>query len=93
MHAYREATDDELFAVEVVEVNLSEMDAPVQPRSRVICSQCGEGVNDGREVRLPDAGTHCRPCLFGAYYRRDAELVTAPPSANEKGDAKHFEFT
>ena len=66
MHTYREATDEELFAVNVVKVSLSEMDAPGHPRSRVICRQCGEGVNDGREISLPDGITLCRPCAFGS---------------------------
>ena len=76
MHTYREATDEELFAVNVVKVSLSEMDAPGHPRSRVICAQCGEGVNDGREVSLPDGSTLCRSCAFGAYYQRRQKLVT-----------------
>jgi formylmethanofuran dehydrogenase subunit E len=77
MHTYREATNDELFAVEFVEVSLSEMDAPGHPRSRVMCDQCGEGVNDGREVRLPDGITLCRPCAFGAYYRPKLKPLTS----------------
>src|SRR5882724_10095971 len=38
--AYREAAADELFKVERVTVEFSEMDAPGRPRSRVMCSQC-----------------------------------------------------
>jgi formylmethanofuran dehydrogenase subunit E len=73
--AYREATDEELFAVSVVEVSLSEMDAPGHPRSRVTCDQCGEGINDGREISMIDDGTLCQSCAFGAYYQRQQELV------------------
>lgn len=69
MHAYREAADEELFAIKAVEISLSEMDAPGHPRSRVMCCQCGEGVNDGREISEPDGSTLCRPCTFGGYYR------------------------
>jgi formylmethanofuran dehydrogenase subunit E len=68
MHTYREATDEELFAVKVVGVSLSEMDAPGHPRSRMTCDQCGEGINDGREITTIDQGTLCRSCAFGAYY-------------------------
>ena len=68
--AYREATDDELFKVERVMVDNNEMDAPGSPRSRVICASCGEGVNDGREVKGPDGATLCRACARGGYYRR-----------------------
>lgn len=68
--AYREATDDELFKVERVAVNYTEMDAPGRPRSRVICSSCHEGINDGREVSGADGQVLCRPCASGGYYRK-----------------------
>lgn len=68
MHTYREANDEELFAVTVVEVSLSETDAPGHPRSRVSCDHCAEGINDGREIRTIDQGTLCQSCAFGAYY-------------------------
>jgi formylmethanofuran dehydrogenase subunit E len=66
--AYREATDEELFKVEHVMVNYNQTDAPGSPRSRVICASCGEGVNDGREVRGPEDATLCRACASGGYY-------------------------
>jgi formylmethanofuran dehydrogenase subunit E len=68
--AYREATDEELFKVERVEVEYGEMDMPGRPRSRVLCARCGEGVNDGREVAGPEGSVLCRPCASGGYYRR-----------------------
>jgi formylmethanofuran dehydrogenase subunit E len=64
MSVYREASDEELFRVETVKRRLNEMDAPGHPRSRVICAQCGEGVNDGREVSVNDRRVLCRPCAF-----------------------------
>lgn len=68
---YREATDDELFQWEQVATRLSEFDAPGKPRSRVICSQCGEGINDGREMPGPaQEAVQCRPCAQGGYYQR-----------------------
>lgn len=66
---YREATDDELFEVQPVKIDLSDNDLPGSPRSRVICSSCGEGVNDGRETAARDGRLLCRPCASGAYYR------------------------
>src|ERR1700752_4582112 len=42
MSVYREASDEELFAVEMGELRLNEMDAPGHPRSRVICTRCSE---------------------------------------------------
>ncbi len=69
-HAYRDARDEELFKIERVEVVYNEMDAPGRPRSRVICDSCGEGINDGREIRLTDGQVLCRPCESGGYYRK-----------------------
>ena len=66
---YREASDEELFKVERVAVDYGEWDAPGRPRSRVTCARCGEGVNDGREVRGPGGEPLCRPCASGGYYR------------------------
>ena len=68
--AYTEATDDELFKTELVNVELREFDAPGSPRSRVICSLCGEGVNDGREVIAADGEPLCRGCHQGTYYSK-----------------------
>ncbi|HEY0077371.1 MAG TPA: FmdE family protein [Pyrinomonadaceae bacterium] len=68
--AYREAADEELFKVERVEVSYDEeRDAPGRPRSRVICTSCGEGVNDGRELQTLEGLTLCRACAHGSYYR------------------------
>ena len=66
MRTYREAADEELFGVGDVDVRLAEMDAPGHPRSRVICADCGEGVNDGREVSMDDGRKVCRPCSYEA---------------------------
>jgi formylmethanofuran dehydrogenase subunit E len=48
--AYREATDEELFKVERVCVEYTEMDAPGPTHGRVACANCGEGINDGRRL-------------------------------------------
>ena len=68
--AYLEARDEELFKVERVRVEYGLMDEPGRPLSRVKCSRCGEGVNDGREVRMATGETLCRPCAFGGYYQK-----------------------
>jgi len=68
--AYKEASEEELFRVERVAVELGEMDLPGRPRARVKCFECFEGVNDGREVRLSDGKTLCRPCAAGGYYSK-----------------------
>ena len=70
--AYSEATDEELFKIEEVALELGEMDAPGSPRSRVLCAVCGEGVNDGREVVRSDGTIVCRGCSGVSYYKRVA---------------------
>src|SRR5215468_5961260 len=57
--AYKQLPDDQLFKVERVAVNLGIEDQPGRPVSRVRCEECGEGVNDRREV-LRDGRTLCR---------------------------------
>jgi formylmethanofuran dehydrogenase subunit E len=76
MRTYREAAEEELFEVVPVEVYLREKDAPKHFRSRVICNKCGEGVNDGREVSLPDGITLCRPCVYGSDYQPQQKFVS-----------------
>ena len=73
MQTYREANDEELFGVTVVQVELDELDAPGHPKSRVICTACGEEVNDGREVRASDESIKCQPCASSSNY-----LVASP---------------
>lgn len=70
MNVYREASNEELFAVRVVKVKLNKNDAPGHPRSRVICARCGEGVNDGREVNSLDGSPLCRPCAFRVFKKK-----------------------
>jgi formylmethanofuran dehydrogenase subunit E len=67
--AYKEATDSELFKAERVTVEYGEMDAPGHTRTRVRCAGCGEGINDGRELKSADETLLCRPCAQGGYYR------------------------
>jgi formylmethanofuran dehydrogenase subunit E len=69
---YLEASDVELFKVHNVNVDLSEMDLPGSPRARVTCMQCGEGVNDGREVESETGEVKCRACAVGAYYHYES---------------------
>ena len=66
--AYTAASDEELFKIEAVRVELRDIDLPGRPRSRVICSSCGEGINDGREVHSLEDKILCRYCLEGGYY-------------------------
>jgi formylmethanofuran dehydrogenase subunit E len=68
LRAYREASDEELFRVMRVTVEYGEMDMPGHTRRRVVCSNCSEGINDGREI-VTEGRALCRPCALGGYYR------------------------
>ena len=68
--AYSEATDEELFKIELVSLELSDFDLPGSPRSRMICAVCEEGVNDGREVMDANGDAICRGCQNGTYYSK-----------------------
>jgi formylmethanofuran dehydrogenase subunit E len=76
MTAYRVMPDAELFNVQAVRVNISEFDKPGRPLSRVICAECGEGINDGREV-MRYGKTLCRACATPAYYEPVDQLEFA----------------
>ena len=75
MRTYREAAEEDLFEVMPADIQLRAKDAPGHPRSRVVCSKCGEGVNDGREVNLPGGITLCRPCVYGPDYQPRQKFV------------------
>ena len=72
MRAYREASAEKLFKIQFVKAKLSEWDEPGRPRSRVKCAECGEGINDGREVRTVENTALCRACsdIDRAYYEK-----------------------
>lgn len=68
IQAYQALPDEQLFDVMPVDIELSPFDMPGHPISRVACDGCGEGVNDGREVRKGQE-ILCQACAEGAYYR------------------------
>ncbi|HKG23129.1 MAG TPA: FmdE family protein, partial [Blastocatellia bacterium] len=67
--AYKMLPDGELFKTERVAVEVPAQDQPGRPVSRVLCQDCGEGINDRREVSR-EGRTLCRACAGDAYYRR-----------------------
>jgi formylmethanofuran dehydrogenase subunit E len=67
MAAYRELSDQELFAWQWVRVELSAQEFPGYRSGRVTCALCGEGINFGREVRRDDR-ILCRACSGERYY-------------------------
>lgn len=68
MLTYREASAEELFKIESVQVDFKQLDMPGKPVRRVTCELCREGVNDGREIVDALNRRVCRSCAFGAYY-------------------------
>jgi formylmethanofuran dehydrogenase subunit E len=69
LQAYKSLSDEELFKIERVSVPVPEQDQPGRPVSRVLCENCGEGINDRREV-IREGHTICRACAGGAYFSR-----------------------
>jgi formylmethanofuran dehydrogenase subunit E len=78
LQAYRLMPDDELFVIIPVRVQLAEQDRPGHPVSRVMCDECGEGVNDRREVRQMGR-ILCRACAFGPYHELLQPTTPARP--------------
>jgi formylmethanofuran dehydrogenase subunit E len=66
--AYKAMSDEELFHMQHVLVQVPVEDMPGPPQSRVICEECGEGINDRREVTLAGR-VLCRSCVYSSYYQ------------------------
>ena len=74
LEAYKVMPDEELFYHEEVVVNIEPQDMPGRPLSRVKCSECGEYIQDMREIR-EDGKLFCRSCACGRYYRREDSIT------------------
>ena len=69
MRTYMMMSDEELFDVMPVRVNVPPEDMPGRPLRRTQCACCGEHVQDLREV-YRDGVALCRACANGTYYER-----------------------
>ncbi len=67
MLAYREMSAGDLFDVQWVKVELPPEEFPGYKGERVVCEQCGEGINFKREVRK-GGRVLCRACAGEKYY-------------------------
>jgi formylmethanofuran dehydrogenase subunit E len=67
LDAYRIMSEDELFDVMEVVVQVTPENMPGRPLRRVQCDSCGEHVQDMREV-YRDGKVLCVPCAGGGYY-------------------------
>ncbi len=65
--AYAQLSDDVLFDKQWVKVDVLPEDLPGFKGPRVVCAQCGEGINFKREV-VVDGRTLCRACSGEKYY-------------------------
>jgi len=68
MLAYREMPADDLFSAQWVKVELAAEEFPGYKGERIVCAECGEGINFRREVHR-DGRTLCRACAGESYYR------------------------
>jgi formylmethanofuran dehydrogenase subunit E len=67
MVAYREISNADLFTVQWVKVALPPEELPGYKGERIVCEQCGEGINFQREVRR-EGKLLCRACAGEKYY-------------------------
>jgi formylmethanofuran dehydrogenase subunit E len=67
MLAYREMPEDDLFTKQWVKVELPAEEFPGYKGERIVCTECGEGINFRREVAR-DGKVMCRACVGGRYY-------------------------
>jgi len=67
MLAYREMPEDELFTKQWVKVELPAEEFPGYKGERIVCAECGEGINFRREV-MRDGRVLCRACAGEQYY-------------------------
>src|SRR6267154_376097 len=65
--AYAQLSDEILFDQQWVKVEVQPEDLPGFKGPRVVCAQCGEGINFKREV-VKDGRTLCRACAGERYY-------------------------
>ena len=67
MLAYREMPEDDLFTMQWVKVDLPPEEFPGYKGDRIVCAECGEGINFRREIQR-DGRVLCRACAGERYY-------------------------
>lgn len=67
MVAYRELPPENLFDTRWVRVRIGPEDLPGYKAARVVCAECGEGINFGKEV-LKGNESLCRACAGENYW-------------------------
>ena len=67
MLAYREMAEGDLFTLQWVKVEMPPEEFPGFKGERIVCAECGEGINFRREVQR-DGRTLCQGCAGERYY-------------------------
>jgi formylmethanofuran dehydrogenase subunit E len=67
--AYAQLSDEALFETQWVKVEIRPEDLPGFKGPRVLCAECGEGINFKREV-VRGGRTLCRSCAGEKYYEK-----------------------
>ena len=67
MLAYREMPEDDLFTKQWVKVELPAEEFPGYKSERIVCAECGEGINFRREI-VRDGRVLCHACAGERYY-------------------------
>jgi len=67
MLAYREMPENDLFDVQWVKVEVPAEELPGYKGERIVCAQCGEGINFKKEMHR-DGKILCRACAGECYY-------------------------
>ena len=64
---FNKLSDEELFTVEEVRIELNPWDLPGRPLVVKTCESCGEEILDGRHLEGPN-GIMCKACSGERYY-------------------------
>src|SRR5260221_7677719 len=67
MLAYREMSEGDLFSMQWVKVEMPPEEFPGYKGERIVCAECGEGINFRREVHRDDR-VLCKACAGERYY-------------------------
>ncbi|HPD60192.1 MAG TPA: FmdE family protein [Thermodesulfobacteriota bacterium] len=76
IEAYKQMTDNDLFVVEEVRVDVPEREMPGPLPKRTACTQCGEEIIKGWEIIKEDK-TLCRRCANLSLYYTPLKLYSA----------------
>jgi formylmethanofuran dehydrogenase subunit E len=61
------APEEEIFTIQNVHVDIPKEDLPGLPTHKDICSRCGEGIMDSKEIII-EGKVVCKNCAQGSYY-------------------------